>query len=266
MKTHTPALWLLSAALIMAAFTVPARACENCKLKKAGLYIGETTLLGNGSVHSWVRIDHSRHPSAVGVTFTETALEGLPQEVPVGTGMPGYEYRLALPADPRVQGIDNIGVDWNPKGHEPAGIYDVPHFDFHFYTIPVAERDRITLKGADLKRCGKPVPAQFVPAGYILAPKTETPKMGAHWASLASPEFKGNAFTHTWIWGSYDGKQAFLEPMVALDFLKSRPDVSAPIPQPKAVEKHGWYPTTYRIVYNPDRREYNISLENLTYR
>ncbi len=26
-------------------------------------------------------------------------------------------------------------LDWNPQGHIPVGIYDKPHFDFHFYII-----------------------------------------------------------------------------------------------------------------------------------
>lgn len=198
--------------------------------------------------------------------MSETALSGLPQEVPANPLMPGYEYRLALPAQARVQGIDNFGVDWNPKGHEPKGIYDVPHFDFHFYTIPVAVRDKITAAGADLERCKKAVPTKFVPAGYIAAPGTEIPKMGAHWASLESPEFKGSAFTHTWIWGSYNGKQAFLEPMVSYEFLNSHPNVEAPVPQPKATDAHGWYPTTYKIAYNESRKEYTISLAGLKYR
>ncbi|HEY3267529.1 MAG TPA: DUF5602 domain-containing protein [Armatimonadota bacterium] len=266
MVNRTPALWLLLAGLLLFGINTRASACENCKLKKAGLYIGEATLLGNGSVRSWVEIDEARRPAAVGVTFTETALTGLPTEVPKTGGMPGYEYRLALPAQARVQGIDNIGLDWNPKGHEPQGVYDVPHFDVHFYTIPVAARDKISLVGADMKRCQKPAPAQFVPAGYIMAPKTEVPKMGVHWASLKAPEFNGQPFTDTYIWGTYDGQQAFFEPMVAMDFLKARPNVTRAIPQPRAVAKHGWYPTRYRIAHNPDRQEYTIALEGLTYR
>ena len=36
-----------------------------------------------------------------------------------------------------------IELDWNPAGHEPAGVYTLPHFDYHFYKIGVAERDAI---------------------------------------------------------------------------------------------------------------------------
>ena len=28
-----------------------------------------------------------------------------------------------------------VQFDWNPKGHEPEGVYTLPHFDFHFYTV-----------------------------------------------------------------------------------------------------------------------------------
>ena len=27
-------------------------------------------------------------------------------------------------------------LDWNPQGHQPPGVYTVPHFDFHFYMVP----------------------------------------------------------------------------------------------------------------------------------
>jgi hypothetical protein len=56
------------------------------------------------------------------------ALKGLPE----GKTM---EFTLALPKEAAPTAYNHIGIDWNPQGHEPQGIYDKPHFDFHFYMI-----------------------------------------------------------------------------------------------------------------------------------
>lgn len=257
-------LWVVLSAGALAC--APAFGCESCKLKKAGLYLGETTLIGNGTVYSWVRYGPNHKPMSVGVTFTETALDGLHPEPPAGTEMPGYEYRLALPKDAPVEGFDNIGVDWNPRGHIPPGIYDVPHFDFHFYSISTAQRDKITAVGADIKRCDRPVPKQYQPDRYFLPPGTHFPKMGSHWIDATTPELSGQPFTHTLIYGSYDGKWIFIEPMVTKAFLETKPDIMLPIVPLKSVQKHGWYPTKYVIRYNEQRKEYTVALTGLVHR
>lgn len=28
-----------------------------------------------------------------------------------------------------------VGFGWNPAGHERPGVYDLPHFDFHFFRV-----------------------------------------------------------------------------------------------------------------------------------
>jgi Hypothetical protein TTHB210 len=185
---------------------------------------GTATPLGNGSLHSWVSFDEDGKPTAVGVTFSETALAGPPVEPP--PGFDGTEYDLALPAETNLLPFDHIMVNWNPHGHHPAHIYDVAHFDFHFYFMSADERRRIPAKGDDLLKCRKQPAATYVPAGYIFAPDSEMPQMGSHWVDLASHEFHGAGFTSTFIWGSYDGKVIFVEPMISKTFLEARTTVS----------------------------------------
>jgi hypothetical protein len=72
-------------------------------------------------------------------------------------------------------------------------------------------------------------PTEYVPAGYMYAPGAEVPKMGAHWVDLSSHEFRGHAFTATYIYGSYDGRLIFEEPMVTKAFLETKPDLSQPV-------------------------------------
>ncbi|HYY57524.1 MAG TPA: DUF5602 domain-containing protein, partial [Pyrinomonadaceae bacterium] len=107
----------------------------------AGTFVGTSRPFGGGSVRSWVTLDKDGNPTAIGLTFTEAALSGLPQNLPAG--QEGVEYVLALPPEAASTAFDHIGINWNPHGHPPAGIYDTGHFDFHFYTISPEERSRI---------------------------------------------------------------------------------------------------------------------------
>jgi hypothetical protein len=233
---------------------------------KAGIFLGEVKQLGNGVVWSWIKNDSKGNPSSLGVTFTETALMGLAEKKPSDTSFPTVEYELSLPKQVKVRPYNHIVVNWNPHGHVPPGIYDVPHFDFHFYTVAPGERYKIKAKGEDIAICNKKLPAKYIPAGYILPEGTQEPRMGSHWIDPNWPEFHNHPFTRSFIYGSYDGKMTFLEPMATKAFLETKPNVTEKISLPAAYEKHGFYPTAYSVKYDPARREYSVSLEGLTYR
>lgn len=231
---------------------------------KAGTFLGEAKMLGNGVAWSWVECDKKGAPTAIGVTFTETALTGLPEAPP--TDLPGWEYTLELPREAGAKPFDHIGLDWNPKGHIPPGIYDVPHFDVHFYLISPKERDNISAKGADLAKCKKKPSSKFIPKDYILPEGTEHPRMGVHWIDSSAPELNQQSFTRTFIYGSYNGRITFIEPMVAKAFLETRTNVTETIKQPDAYQKPGYYPTSYSVRSDPVRKEYTVELEGLTRR
>jgi len=251
---------LLTVTLYFSSPTIAGSSAES----KAGVFLGEAKTLGNGVAWSWVERDADGKPSAMGVAFTETALTGL-QETPPPY-LPGWEYALALPREAGVKPFDHIVLDWNPTGHIPPGIYDVPHFDVHFYLMPQKEREGITATDADLIKCKKKPAANFIPADYILPDGTEVPRMGAHWIDPTAPEFNKHAFTKTYIYGSYNGRVAFIEPMMSKAFLETKPDVTEPIKQPEAYQKPGYYPTSYSVKYDPVRKEYKVSLTGLTMR
>jgi hypothetical protein len=227
-------------------------------------FAGEPVSVGNGAARSWVTVDKEGKPASVGVTFTESALSGLPQKLT--PGLIWVEHIVPLPPDAPRLPFDHIGLNWNPRGHDPEGVYNVPHFDFHFYMISTDERDKITTRGDDLARCRKPLAPEFVPAGYVYAPASEEPGMGSHWVEPGSHEFHGAAFTHTFIYGSYDGRMIFLEPMIARSFLETRPNITAEIKLPAKYQKPGYYPTRYSVKFNPQTKEYTVALEGLTYR
>ena len=53
------------------------------------------------------------------------------------------------------------------------------------------------------------------------------PRMGLHWADAAAPEFSGQPFVKTFIYGSYDGAFIFAEPMLTKAYLESKPVATA---------------------------------------
>lgn len=231
---------------------------------KGNTFTGEVRLVGNGAAWTWVESDAKGTPVRIGITFTETALSGLPEELPAGAH--DREYPLPLPEQASAPPFTHITMNWNPHGHIPPGVYDVPHFDFHFYIIDAERREKITCRGADQAKCFKKPDARYLPTDYILPPGTEFPRMGVHWIDPSSPEFNKQPFTRTFIYGSYDGQIAFLEPMAARSYLETKPNITETIKAPPEYQKPGHYPAAYSLRYDPARKEYTITLEDLIWR
>lgn len=70
---------------------------------------------------------------------------------------------------------------------------------------------------------------------------------GVHWADPTSPELNGKKFVETLILGSYDGKMTFVEPMITLELLQNKPNLTEQIPVPTKFAKAGYYPMSYNI-------------------
>ncbi len=251
-------LWLLAG---MAALVVVAGCAGPMDRRGPRTYLGAPKRLGQGTARASVTLDAAGHPTAIGVTLTEAALTGLPAEPPPGAD--GWEYVLPLPREAAATGYDHIGLDWNPRGHIPPGVYTVPHFDFHFYMISEAARAKITAQGDDLERARKQPPPDLMPAGYVLPAGTEVPRMGAHAINPVASEFHGGGLTKTFIYGFYDGQLIFVEPMIAKAFLDGKPDVTEPVAVPRRYARPGYYPTRYSLRYDSARREYTVALEGL---
>jgi len=222
-------------------------------------HTGVPISVGNGRAYTWVLNDGLGNPLAVGINFTDQALAG---------GLPAdeTEYILPLPKQANAIPFTHVVMNWNPHGHIPPGIYDVPHFDFHFYLITPPQREKITATGEDLARTTLMPAPEFIPAGFIGPEGTSEPRMGWHWINPASPEFNGQPFTETFIYGFYNGQMAFIEPMVTTEFLAGRPFVSHAIALPAAYPTSAFYPTGYTLAYDARRGEHAVSLWGLTQR
>jgi hypothetical protein len=139
----------------------------------------------------------------------------------------------------------------------------LPHFDIHFYFLSEAQRDQIG--PMDTIEFQKPIAPEFLPLNYLETPDG-VPRMGTHMIDLESPEIAGTGvFTHTFIYGKYDAKINFLEPMVTTSFLESKENLEKEIRHPEQWQQEGYYPNKYTITYDASTRIHSILLENLVW-
>lgn len=284
MKRQGPG-WIaiLAAAWILWAGTEPAVA-NDIKVTST-----KPQKLGNGWARVYVAVDAKGDPLALGVSMDEAALEGLPAEPDPssrcfdrnGNGeldkdecLGDHELVFMLPQEQAASALAQfkwVGLNWNPHGHSPPAPppWAVPHFDFHFYTA-TREAVKAIRPGAcgelidcdDFQKAIKPVPARYVHRDYISV-DAAVPDMGNHLVNSKAPELAegGPPFTHTFIFGAYDGQITFLEPMITHAYLVSRPDMCALIKQPKAFAVAGFHPTKYCIRHLARAGRYTVSLE-----
>jgi hypothetical protein len=164
-------------------------------------------------------------------------------------------------------------LNWNPIGHGPPGIFDVPHFDVHFYIEPrIADIFAITSgpggpefvrcdqEARGSSRCRRTTCTRDFKVGAV------APAMGGHYSDPTDPVFNKQPFTRTWIFGGYDGKIIFYENMVTRAFLLSDPDTCDPIKSPAAVAQSGFYPTVSCVRHDPSTGERTGSLKQFVLR
>ena len=219
---------------------------------RSGTFYGSTTTsMVAGSGRSYITLDAAGAPTELGLAITEAALVALPAT--------NSEYVFTLPSQASVTAYRHAVVNWVPTGHEPTP-YLVPHFDVHFYMISAQARNAITPADPDYAtKLALQPPANFLPAGYVM--DMGMPRMGMHWLDPASPELNGQPFTSTYLYGSYDGKINFVEPMIAKSFLDAKPSlVKRTVKLPQLGSTTGYQATGYSIVYDETKHEYRIAL------
>lgn len=257
---------------------------------------GESARLGDGLLRAYSQFQNGA-PHAIGVSFTRDTLSNLPHDPPTegewcydvnqdGTidqhteCVGGYERVLHFSDEFRSQ-VDSefryIGTNWNPHGHPPPHTYDAPHFDVHFYTMPNQERLAIRpgpcpvlVNCDDFQKATKPLEPKYVPRDYTYTTFVE-PGMGNHMMDLTSDEYHGEPFDHTFIYGHYDAKMTFYEPMVTLatyqDLVAGKlAGLCVDMKLPQAWQTSGWYPTQYCLRYRENREELITTLEEFVYR
>jgi hypothetical protein len=248
--------------------------------------------LGNGEAASFADLEDDGAPRAIGIAISADALASLPSGHSDGhhcadrngdgvTARPAecFEtHEFVIPLPDAVSRRADIPfkwalLNWNLHGHAPPGVYDTPHFDVHFYMAPIADvlAIRSGLCGPEFVDCDdyavakQPLPVELMHPDFIDVDAV-APAMGNHLIDPSGPEFKGERFTRSWIYGAYAGRVTFYEEMVSLAYLLSRPDACSAIKSPPGVAVAGYYPTQRCVRYEPGANTYVISMEAFVYR
>ena len=262
---------------------------------------GTPTRVVNGTIRTYVVLDQKNggRPLEVGVAMSEASLDGLPAATPMAGAMKGHDhgpsnansFLLDLPAQNPTP-YEFVQFDWNPSGHEPEGVYTLPHFDFHFYTVPVDVRNSILPSDPTYfqKAANLPPQSEWYPfhvdagtlAGGVPQGAVTVPLMGVHWLDVRSPELQqmaGNPgawqpFTKTFIYGSWNGRFIFDEPMITRAYILSKKtatdpaviDEIIPVSTAQRYIPAGYYPSAYRITWDAQQKEYRVALTQLSWR
>lgn len=258
---------LLILSVALTALFTSCKKDDNHDTNKGGTFKGPEVQVHDGKAWTWIKLDKQGNPTQLAITLSDAALNS----VPVGTTGDGnhdhdnMDNNWVLKFHPKASVIpfNHVGMGWNPVGHEPEVIYGKPHFDFHFYLMTPEQVAAIPPYEVDSTKFKNWPAPDYFPATYI-NPGGGVPQMGAHWLDVTSSELNGQPFTQTFIYGSYDGKVTFYEPMITLDFLKNNPNYERSIPQPSKVQQTGWYPTKLKVSKHDGLTE--VIFDEFTYR
>jgi hypothetical protein len=235
---------------------------EERSVDKSGTFFGAPQNMGNGSVKTYVTLNSAGNPADIGIRMSGASLDGLPDK----DAVPPKMAMLNLPEQAASTVFDHVMLNWNSHGHEPVGLFDKPHFDFHFYMTDMASVMAIDPTSKDFATRAAHFPeAKYVPRDYVPQPgppaHTAVPAMGLHWIdtpqSLVPHKYN---FQHVLLNGSWDGRYTFIEPMITKAWLLTKSSVQEKIKQPQAYQRSGYFPTTYNVHYDATSDEYVISL------
>lgn len=214
-------------------------ACNKDKNKDKE-YKSAEVALHNGKVWTNAKVDKDGKPLNVSIVLNDAALNSVPLGQPSDHMSPANNLLIPI--------SENSGtpfkfamVNWNSSGHEPDHVYTLPHFDFHFYTSTQGE----VMNYMDETKLNAEPAADYVPANHISGPGV--PMMGRHYIDATTPELHGATFTQTFLYGSYDSKVVFWEPMITQQFLKTTNEFERSLPQPAKFQQAGYYPTKMKI-------------------
>lgn len=229
-------------------------ACDGATDPGSDTYLGPQVAVGDGVAQTELVFDGSKRLRSVAVIFTKDALNGLP------TSGPAVEHVLPMPADAPATVFDHVSLDWQPQGHPPPMVYTHPHLDVHFYFISLQQRNAMTPADPEFAAKATQMPAPDETPPNYAADAVGIPRMGTHWTDTRSPEHHGGLFTNTLIYGFYEGKMVFIEPMITRDHLLTEPAEALRLSVPERYPRPGAYPKEYRVTYDDAAGVYRIEL------
>lgn len=213
---------------------------------------GEPLNTTKGKIRTFIKVNMRDGSDQIGVAMSNSLVTALHEHE-------AREFILPLPSTHAIRPFNHVVINWVRDGHTPNEIYGAPHFDIHFYFIPESIRQKMTCTGSDAAICHKQPALNMIPPFYVSTPQGE-PKMGWHWVDPRSPEFNGQPFTATLIYGFYNGKINFIEPMVTRDFLLSKQSFVSSVSVPEFYSKNRIFPRSYSVSFNEKDQMHYIVL------
>lgn len=233
----------------LAALAATATACDdpaNCP-RKMKMVHGNKVRVGAALVTSWAKLNPGKELRVVGVTIPMSVIEN----PPVAPGdAPHGGFMVSFPEAVRATTFfDHFEMHWNPQGHEPA-LFQAPHFDFHFYAIPMEDVRTITAIDPE------PPAPQYLPQGFIYPGQaTFLPEMGVH---VLRPEIMDQPFSAVMLGGIHKGRMHFLEPMITRERLMKRQSFAMEIPRPETLGRATLFPGSCEVRYDAGANAYHI--------
>tara|TARA_R110000868_G_scaffold36900_4_gene130511 strand:- start:14982 stop:15752 length:771 start_codon:yes stop_codon:yes gene_type:complete len=234
---------------------------------KFTIFKGPQVTLGYGKVRSWISADANGNPNEIGIELTREALLN-PERDKNNAPLAGSTIVIPLHLKAKqLTPFDHIGLNWNPNGHEPEHVFDVPHFDIHFYMISVEQQLAIPAWSESTNDLfNNYPPLGYMPADYFTPPDAGTAEaqMGKHWLPINLPDYL--PFSKIMIYGSFNGDFIFVEPMITLAYLLSNQESSLHYSQPEHFAKAGNYPTKYNVYHDANTGSTFITLSDFVMR
>lgn len=227
---------------------------------------GDTVQVGDGEVSTFVSIGPNGDKAA-GIEMTPGAL---------AEDRTGHvKFVLGFPETDEVP-FSWFGFDWEPGGHYPGDVYAIPHFDFHFYFTAhdlIADVPTVALPPEEHETLYTyPMPTDQHPPGYFRT-NYVFGYMGEHLYDETAPEYNGETFGNTFVYGHWDGELIFMEPMITVPYFEqlmagADPDLAQlegvghddrrELSMPDRFPTAGEYPTEYAVRYREDRDVFTI--------
>jgi hypothetical protein len=231
---------------------------------------GECGTAFGGELCSWARVQGDNIVE-VGTTISLATFENAPADDHMDMSKPPVPSAVLNLADnvQKASGLKQFTFFWEAMGHPPAA-FETPHFDFHFYMIPEAERMAI-----DCRDTTKPTD---LPAGYVLPDEKLPPEiakvvgvevligvciptMGMH--SLPAADFDAKTpFRGDMVVGYWKGKPIFIEPMISKAMLMEKKSFELTIPTIPGLT--GPHPTVFRADYDERAQAYKFVFSGFT--
>ncbi len=207
-------------------------------------YTGLSVSIGSGSAKTWIKTNASGNFSSIGVTISDAAFTSL--------GQMDTMFELPMPSG-FSSPFKSVMLDY--ATHDPKP-YNNPHIDPHFFYIDMGTRMNI-MAGED-----STMPMNMtMPAGYMTDDLSET-MMGVHWIDTTGPEYHGQPFESTCVYGFTKGNLAFMEVMCDKASLEGHKAITASVRQPMMMSGMMMsIPASYHVSYDSTAHTSSIEFD-----